>query len=336
VTFWVQWDTTWGGRSSSETGAGTQTSDSKFSQHAVARVEVPIPLPSPNTNNPPWIHSDQSTPDSWHYFFDRVCLGKCTTVEWARTGRTLGVGAFAWPDPRGTKLASWKGDVGFTSFLCWAPPDQNEWLTAIVKGVDFEAIAKAKGKQWTVARSSGDISRSLCTAHYSWHGTLRITLDKPATVKPPAVKSPKAKPPKPSSGGGCAAHVASVTFHGSAPKPSIVVRGACLGRRPPPNPAQHPSGLNGCPVVAADNGYDYGTSLYIAVPSKGWAGGRYRPSLNETDCIDLVVTKFTPTEVDFHFGRSYTSFYPKFSLDPGTPVTVVVNGASLDTRVKYK
>jgi hypothetical protein len=30
----------------------------------------------------------------------------------------------------------------------------------------------------------------------------------------------------------------------------------------------------------------------------GFAGGRFRPSVNETDCIDLVVTEFTQAEVD--------------------------------------
>ena len=136
-------------------------------------------------------------------------------------------------------------------------------------------------------------------------------------------------------GGGCTAHITSVVFSGSAADPSVAVHGTCLGARPAPSPAGHPSGLNGCPAVAGDDGYDYGTNLYIAVPAKNWAGGRYRPSLNETDCIDLVVTKFTPTEVDFHFGRSYASFYPKFSLNDGDAVEVGVNGATRTVHVKY-
>lgn len=140
--------------------------------------------------------------------------------------------------------------------------------------------------------------------------------------------------PTPSPSGGKPA-IASVNFSGGATNPVVVVHGTNLGKRPTPSPSGHPSGQNGCPVVAGDNGYDYGTSLYIAVPSQNWAGGRYRPSLNETDCIDLVVTKFTPTEVDFHFGQPYVSFYPKFSLTPGLQVTVDVNGATLDTTVKY-
>jgi hypothetical protein len=140
------------------------------------------------------------------------------------------------------------------------------------------------------------------------------------------------KPGKPSGGKPA---ITSVTFSGSPANPTVVVRGTNLGKLPAPSPSSHPSGVNGCPVVANDEGYDYGTSLYIAVPSQNWAVGRYRPSLNETDCLDLVVTKFTSTEVAFHFGLPYKAFYPKFSLAAGLPVTVVVNGATANVTVKY-
>jgi hypothetical protein len=129
--------------------------------------------------------------------------------------------------------------------------------------------------------------------------------------------------------------IASVTFRGSPTDPTFVVHGESLGKQPPPNPAGHPAGLNGCPTVAGDNGYDYGTSLYLAVPAKNWAGGRYRPSLNETDCIDLVVTKFTSTEVDFHFGPFYAQYHNKFSLEKGDEVQVAVNGATKTVHVEY-
>jgi hypothetical protein len=129
--------------------------------------------------------------------------------------------------------------------------------------------------------------------------------------------------------------ITSVTFTGSAANPTTVVHGTNLGKLPAPSPAAHPSGQNGCPTIAGDNGFDYGTSLYIAVPSQNWSGGRYRPSLNETDCLDLVVTKFTSTEVHFHFGPFYTKFYPQFSLAAGLQVTVVVNGARFNTTVTY-
>jgi hypothetical protein len=87
--------------------------------------------------------------------------------------------------------------------------------------------------------------------------------------------------------------------------------------------------------MSGDNGYDYGTSLYLAVPTLNWSGGRYQPTLNETDCLDLVVTRFTPPEVDFHFGPFYRSVYPKFSLASGTQVTIAVNGVLANATVRY-
>ena len=114
-----------------------------------------------------------------------------------------------------------------------------------------------------------------------------------------------------------------------------MARGKNLGKLPAPNPAGHPSGQQGCPVIAGDNGYDYGTSFYVVGVSKGFAGGRYRPSLPELDCIDLVVTKFTSTEVGFHFGPFYAQNYTKFALNPGDVVRVVINGASITVPVKY-
>jgi len=65
-----------------------------------------------------------------------------------------------------------------------------------------------------------------------------------------------------------------------------------------------------------------------------WSGGRYRPSVNETDCIDLVVVKFTPTEVDFHLGPFYAA-YEKDKLQNGDEVEVAVNGAVKTVHAKY-
>jgi hypothetical protein len=129
--------------------------------------------------------------------------------------------------------------------------------------------------------------------------------------------------------------ITSVTFAGTPANPSIDIRGTNLGKLPAPSPAGHPSGQNGCPVVAGDNGYDYGTNFYVVGVSKGFAAGRHRPSLGETDCIDLVFTKFTSTRVDFHFGPFYTQNYPKYALNAGDSVQVVVNGASATVTVKY-
>jgi hypothetical protein len=149
---------------------------------------------------------------------------------------------------------------------------------------------------------------------------------------PPDRSTTPAPPPSPAP---ASATITSVAFGGSPANPSFVVHGTSLGKLPKHDPAGHPSGFNGCPAVAGDIGFDFGTNLYLAVPAKNWSGGRYRPSLNETDCLDLVVTKFTPTEVDFHFGTFYTKYHAQFSLNDGDAVEVGVNGAVKSVHVKY-
>jgi len=149
---------------------------------------------------------------------------------------------------------------------------------------------------------------------------------------PPDRSTTPAPPPSPAPASGT---IKSVAFGGSPANPSFVVHGTNLGKLPKHDPAGHLSGLNGCPTVAGDTGFDFGTNLYLAVPMKNWSGGRYRPSLNETDCLDLVVTKFTPTEVAFHFGPFYTKYPAQFSLDDGDAVEVGVNGAVKSVHVKY-
>jgi hypothetical protein len=128
--------------------------------------------------------------------------------------------------------------------------------------------------------------------------------------------------------------ISSVTFSGSPANPSFVIHGTKLGALPKTDPPGHPSGQNGCPAIAGDSGYDYGTNLYLAVPAKNWSAGRYRPSVNETDCLDLVVTKFAPTRVAFHFGPFYAK-YVTAKLANGDAVDVAVNGAVKTVHVKY-
>ena len=43
----------------------------------------------------------------------------------------------------------------------------------------------------------------------------------------------------------------------------------------------------------------------------------------------------TSGEVTFRLGSFYTNLYPKFSLNPGDTVQVVVNGAARDVVVKF-
>jgi hypothetical protein len=181
----------------------------------------------------------------------------------------------------------------------------------------------------------GNPNISSCEAEFTGKLNVSEYTGPPPGTPPPLPPVPDLPPMQaaPAAGNPCP-RIITASFAGSPANPSVIVHGRCLGSRPAPNPAGHPAGLGGCPAMN-DDGYDYGTNVYLAVPAQGWSGGRYQPTLNEIDCIDLVVTKFTPTEVDFHFGPFYKSAYPKFALSPGNQVEVGVNGATYDTTVTY-
>src|SRR5262249_39147268 len=120
------------------------------------------------------------------------------------------------------------------------------------------------------ANSCGNPNISSCQAELT--GTLTVT---EYTAGPPATAPPLPPPPKlppfeakprpslaTSTNGSSCPRITSVSFAGGPAHPSVVVRGACLGSRPAPNPARHPAGLGACPAMSADDGYLYGESLY--------------------------------------------------------------------------
>ncbi len=187
----------------------------------------------------------------------------------------------------------------------------------------------SKGRQ-TLARLKG---------RATFHETFTFTPTSGKAVKStatftltPAPAGPSvAQPPPPST----TATITSVLFRGGPGNPSVELRGSHLGALPRPDPTGHPSGQGGCPVVSGDTGYDYGTSLYVVLLAKGWSAGRYNPSANETDCVDLVVTKFTSSEVDFHFGPFYATYHSKFSINTGDQVQIGVNGTTKTVHVAY-
>jgi hypothetical protein len=223
------------------------------------------------------------------------------------------VGALAAEQADAVKVAQVLASAGVDAHLTKTQVGKGiaRWLAELAKhGVSISSVKKLAGT--ALAPASGSFVSSFSGGK---------------VAPPTAARKPSPPPTKPT--------ITSVTFGGSAANPSFVIHGTNLGARPRPSPAAHPSGQNGCPAIAGDDGYDYGTSLYLAVPAKSWAGGRYRPSLNETDCIDLVVTKFTATEVDFHFGPFYAQNHAQFSLDNGDEVEVAVNGATKTVHVKY-
>ena len=185
--------------------------------------------------------------------------------------------------------------------------------------------------QWnqSTARAIGGISTSGIP--------LDVTISYAAPGGPPFTLTQTVYLTSPSGGGttgGPAPTITGVAFHGTPSNPTIVVTGQNLGSEPAASPSGHPSGQGGCPVAAGDQGYDYGTSLYIAFPANNWSAGRYNPALNETDCIDVVVTKFTATEVDFTLGGLYSQ-QTKNQLTAGLSYQVAVNGATVSGVAAY-
>ena len=133
-----------------------------------------------------------------------------------------------------------------------------------------------------------------------------------------------------------AGRITSVTFRGSPKSPSVLIRGRNLGSKPAPYPPTSPSGQSLCGVTIKGNvGLDYGTNLYLVDLDGRWAAGRYRPRLLELDCIGLIVTRFTQTEVAYRFGAAYAQVHANYSLAQGDAVRVGVNGASVTVRVRY-
>lgn len=65
--------------------------------------------------------------------------------------------------------------------------------------------------------------------------------------------------------------------------------------------------------------------------------GRYRPSLNELDCIGIVVLSHTPTKVTFTPGHAYTQYYrgkPRLIRNQDV-LEVVLNGATFSTVAHF-
>jgi hypothetical protein len=140
--------------------------------------------------------------------------------------------------------------------------------------------------------------------------------------------------------------IRSLTVSGSASRPIFTISGAGLAV-PPPNPKVSPSNQTLCPLrISGNAGFDYGTSFYLIgwdaqvgdTNSQLYAAGRYRPALNELDCIGIVVLTHTPTHVTFTFGHAYVQYYrskPRL-LHNGDVIEVVLGRASFATVFRLR
>jgi Subtilase family len=106
--------------------------------------------------------------------------------------------------------------------------------------------------------------------------------------------------------------ISGVSFSGSPSDPSITVTGANFGASPPigtPETCQ-----------AGDTGDDYGSSgLWFEDTTQSWTAGQ------AGDCIGLIVTSWTSTQVVFGFGNEYAN-YP--AVQSGDQIEVDVQGAT--------
>ena len=139
--------------------------------------------------------------------------------------------------------------------------------------------------------------------------------------------------------------ITSLRVAGSPSHPVFTITGHGLSV-PPKNPKTSPSNQKLCPVVIHGNaGFDYGTrfSLIVwngqlnAANTQRYAGGRYRPALNELDCIGLIVQTVSPKQIRFTLGSAYLQLYRTNPglIQNGDVVEVVLNSARYATVVHY-
>jgi hypothetical protein len=127
--------------------------------------------------------------------------------------------------------------------------------------------------------------------------------------------------------------IKGVTFERLKDAGVVIVRGSGFGSPPAPNPSYRPTPPRGnappygCSATGKV-GWDYGTQLWISFKRPGaplWSAGRYRPALQELDCVGIIILEYTPQRVTFRLGSGYRFFH--FQIKPGDRFTVSVRGA---------
>ena len=137
-----------------------------------------------------------------------------------------------------------------------------------------------------------------------------------------------------------AAAITSVKFSGTPTKPVVTITGRALGI-PAASPKTSPSNQPLCPKVIKGNaGLDYGTAFFVSAfqnDKQIWSAGRYRPALNELDCIGIIVLSHTATKVRFTFGAAYNQAdFGYAHITNGTLAEVVLRNAAFGLVVRYR
>jgi hypothetical protein len=139
--------------------------------------------------------------------------------------------------------------------------------------------------------------------------------------------------------------ITAVKVSGSPSRPVFTIKGHALVV-PKPNPKGSPSNQPLCPLKISGNaGHNYGVNLFVIF----WDGqtndsndlmysaGRYRPTLNELDCIGLIVLKHTATQITMTLGHAYQQYYgtkPRF-IENGDVIDVGDGAARFATVVHF-
>ena len=110
--------------------------------------------------------------------------------------------------------------------------------------------------------------------------------------------------------------ISSVTFGGDASDPTVTIIGSNFGSEPGSIPA-------GC-GTSGDN--FTGVSLTFDDTTGGWGAG------TGGDCIGLVVSSYTSTQIIYQFGNGYTVYG---TANSGDSFNVTVQGATLSGTVTY-
>jgi hypothetical protein len=118
--------------------------------------------------------------------------------------------------------------------------------------------------------------------------------------------------------------IKSVKFSGTPSEPTVTIKGNGLGSLP--FEAAEP--VAECFPEEVATGNDFGTSAWFEDNSDGWRAGE-----GAGDCIGLIFSTYTETEVVYHFGSAYSHYPP---LASGDGYTVTLYGLTKTGTVKLK
>lgn len=126
--------------------------------------------------------------------------------------------------------------------------------------------------------------------------------------------SAMAKAPKPK--------IKKVVFTGTPAEPTMTVTGVGLGSLPIGEAESAPECFGG-PLT----GDDFGEAARIEDVTQVWTAGQ------DGDCIGLIFSSYTETEVIFHLGSGYVEYTPMQKKDH---YKLTLNGLSKEGKVSFK